>query len=56
MPGSFSVRHELMRLAGSKKCLAKLLEEDTKVLIPAKKWLIFDMATYKPLRGFKYKK
>lgn len=25
MPGSFSVKHDLMKLAGSKKCLDKLL-------------------------------
>ena len=38
------------------KSLEKLLEEDTKILVTARKWAIFDMESNKILKGYKYKK
>lgn len=37
-------------------CIEKLLEEDTKMLVTAEKWVIHDMVTNQPLKGFKHKK
>ena len=32
------------------------MEEETKILVTAKKWAIFDMENNKILKGYKYKK
>lgn len=43
LPQSISIRAELTKMAGLEKSIEKLLEEETVMLVTAKKWIIFDM-------------
>lgn len=56
LPQAISIRAELTKMAGLEKNLEKLLEEETIMLVTAKKWIIFDMETNRTIKGYKHKK
>ena len=39
-----------MKLEGSKRQLEKILEDETKILVTAQIWVIFDMLSNRPLK------
>lgn len=56
LPQSITIRAELTKMSGLERSVEKLLEEDTVMLVTAKKWIIYDMQTNKTIKGFKHKK
>lgn len=56
MPHSINIRDKLIRYLQDEQKLEKLLENENKVLVTAKKWIIFDMEGGKTLKGYKQKK
>lgn len=56
VPFSINIRKELLKLNSVNAPVQRVLGEDSKMLVTAKRWIIFDMENNSTLKGFKHKK